>query len=469
MAVVSPAAAAAGKKKSPAAGGGGGNKAVATPTPTSSSSQQMIPLLEKFWHPLCHLSDVSQSRPYACDIFGEPLVVYRAGDQHDHIVVARDRCPHRSAPMSLGFVKDDTLYCRYHGFGFDRNGTLCHVPSLSKDARLPRCSLERKQHRVTSDGVVWVFVGPAEDTGEPLPPDPKPLHRLALDARLIDEGYLPELLQSRVYDVPAELLVENLLDFAHPQYAHAGTIGKAGSYPEYGDNMPELDQIVVKPTPSSANAKPGSFVAQTARPKLRVTFEPPSGILLEVGVSPDDDDDSEDDKNQVLPGAKALFVQVHYVIPTGAHSSRLLLINYRSFLKWLPSKWVFASNEKVMEQDAVVLQGQAARTAQSAPRWDVCVRVDKPGLMYAKWLRNALGGSEPENSPLYFTDFKEDAPRQKGKQAVAAESQALIRDLLVRMVASPDGLWPDLEREARDWRRERDGVMNGKKRRWFLW
>ena len=47
-------------------------------------------------------------------VFGEPLVLWREEDDGE-IFCAVDRCPHRSAALSEGRLRNGTLYCLYHG------------------------------------------------------------------------------------------------------------------------------------------------------------------------------------------------------------------------------------------------------------------------------------------------------------------------------------------------------------------
>ncbi len=37
-------------------------------------------------------------------------------------------CPHRGAPMHLGWVEDDTIRCVYHGWKFDCSGQCIEQP-----------------------------------------------------------------------------------------------------------------------------------------------------------------------------------------------------------------------------------------------------------------------------------------------------------------------------------------------------
>ena len=58
-----------------------------------------------------------------------------------------DRCPHRLAPLSEGRIepKDGSLYCNYHGWRFNGDGSCAGIPQLDPSAASAtgnkRCSL----------------------------------------------------------------------------------------------------------------------------------------------------------------------------------------------------------------------------------------------------------------------------------------------------------------------------------------
>ena len=56
-------------------------------------------------------------------------------DQDQQWSVLLDICPHRFAPLSIGRYNPDTqcIECPYHGWNFDTDGTLTHVPQLDLD------------------------------------------------------------------------------------------------------------------------------------------------------------------------------------------------------------------------------------------------------------------------------------------------------------------------------------------------
>ena len=61
------------------------------------------------------------NKPFATRLWGEPIVIYR--DAQGELVALADVCPHRSAPLSMGFVENNELVCQYHGWRFGESGS----------------------------------------------------------------------------------------------------------------------------------------------------------------------------------------------------------------------------------------------------------------------------------------------------------------------------------------------------------
>ncbi|QXC61066.1 Rieske 2Fe-2S domain-containing protein [Aquihabitans sp. G128] len=84
---------------------------------------------------------VEGEAPEAFELDGQPMV--RWTDAEGCTRVAHDRCPHRRAPLSAGYVADGVLRCRYHGWGFGGDGRCVDVPALGPEGRIPpRARLE---------------------------------------------------------------------------------------------------------------------------------------------------------------------------------------------------------------------------------------------------------------------------------------------------------------------------------------
>lgn len=57
------------------------------------------------WYAIAYPRQVSTEDVYATRLWGEPLVVYRDADSN--LVCAKDSCPHRSSPMSMGKMNNE--------------------------------------------------------------------------------------------------------------------------------------------------------------------------------------------------------------------------------------------------------------------------------------------------------------------------------------------------------------------------
>lgn len=113
-------------------------------------------ILARHWFPVVRLADVDE-KPLAVTLLDVALVVYRAGGA---VRVARDLCPHRGVPLSMGWLEGDELICPYHGLRFGPDGRCRKIPahpnvepsSLFAVATLP--AVERY-------GLVWTCLDPA--------------------------------------------------------------------------------------------------------------------------------------------------------------------------------------------------------------------------------------------------------------------------------------------------------------------
>jgi hypothetical protein len=71
-------------------------------------------LLAQHWYPIALARDISE-QPTPAMLLDMPLVIYKMGDE---LIVAKDVCPHRGVPLSLGRHDGQGIVCRYHGLRF---------------------------------------------------------------------------------------------------------------------------------------------------------------------------------------------------------------------------------------------------------------------------------------------------------------------------------------------------------------
>ncbi len=179
--------------------------------------------LERFWHPVAQSAEVTSS-PHQVWLLGEPWAVVRRPD--GTVMAARDRCPHRFAPLSagsLGGACGDEWQCGYHGWRFSEDGHCTAIPALGPDATLPpRARIGTPFAVVERAGIVWL--APAATFAE-LPET----HELGGPHMRIGA-----LVPASV-GVGAGPMIDNFCDIAHFPFLHAATFG--GDEPAVVDGL----------------------------------------------------------------------------------------------------------------------------------------------------------------------------------------------------------------------------------------
>jgi len=233
--------------------------------------------LKNTWYVAC-MPDDFQDKPLGRKICGESMVFYRGAQ--GQAVALEDFCPHRGAPLSLGFVKDGNLVCGYHGLEMGCEGKTIAMPGQ----RVRGFPAIRSFPVVERYGFVWVWPGQADKASEDLIPKfeffDNPawaygggLYHIACDYRL---------------------MVDNLMDLTHETYVHASTIGQK-----------EIDEVPCVTKTDGDHVTTCRFMENiTAPPFWKMAlrgnkladdvpvdrwqichFTPPSHVMIEVGVA----------------------------------------------------------------------------------------------------------------------------------------------------------------------------------------
>ncbi|MBU2322035.1 MAG: Rieske 2Fe-2S domain-containing protein, partial [Gammaproteobacteria bacterium] len=161
------------------------------------------------WYVAC-TPDEFDSKPLGRTICGEPMVFYRGTD--NRVVALEDFCPHRGAPLSLGFVENGLLVCGYHGLAMGCDGHTASMPN-QRVQHFPCIKTYAVRERY---GFVWVWPG---------------------DQALADDSLIPHLHWAEspdwaygggLYHIGCDyrLMVDNLMDLTHETYVHASSIGQ---------------------------------------------------------------------------------------------------------------------------------------------------------------------------------------------------------------------------------------------------
>jgi vanillate O-demethylase monooxygenase subunit len=174
--------------------------------------------LAAFGYPIAFSHEVTD-RPFAAKLLDERLVLFRLSDSS--IVAARDLCLHRDVPLSLGWVENNELQCKYHGVGYDKSGQCTRIPA-QPDAAIP-ARLTLRTYAVTERyGLVWVRL---VDNGS--------VH-FPYFQEWNDPDYIQVLPASVAHEAATGRQVEGFLDVSHFAFVQTESFGERGN-PEVPD------------------------------------------------------------------------------------------------------------------------------------------------------------------------------------------------------------------------------------------
>lgn len=170
------------------------------------------------WYPMTPLQFLDPDVPNPMKVLGKSVVAWRA--EGGAWKVVEDSCPHRMAPLSLGFVSTQgQLVCRYHGWEFNGEGKATAIP-MSTDAKAAATACDSPRSCAVSypvkeeAGVLWVW--PTSGADAWLEASATPVATAAAEM-----GELPGewgMVELPVGYAPA---LENQFDPSHAEWLHA--------------------------------------------------------------------------------------------------------------------------------------------------------------------------------------------------------------------------------------------------------
>ncbi len=167
----------------------------------------ILDTLRSYWLPIALASSLD-SKPRQYRLLGETIVAYRADDGP---VAFQDRCVHRGAALSNGWLTGGNLTCPYHGWQYDRSGACVFIPSLMPGEKITSAAKVTAYQAKEAYGLIWVCMSPAH---RQLPEWPDDAWNRE-DFRVFCTGQY-------VWDANAVRVIENALDFSHFNFAHKG-------------------------------------------------------------------------------------------------------------------------------------------------------------------------------------------------------------------------------------------------------
>lgn len=107
-------------------------------------------ILAQHWYPIALARDITE-QPTSTMLLDMPLVIYKMADE---IIVAKDVCPHRGVPLSLGKNDGQGIVCRYHGLRFGEGGKCNRIPAHPEQKISERFHL-KTYAAVEKYGLIW--------------------------------------------------------------------------------------------------------------------------------------------------------------------------------------------------------------------------------------------------------------------------------------------------------------------------
>jgi hypothetical protein len=170
-------------------------------------TQQSV--LRRFWYAVMPM-DKLDAGPQPFTLLGEAIVLFKG--EAGAPVALRDRCCHRTARLSKGFVENGNIVCGYHGWTYDCAGRCVKIPQ-APDQQIPAGARVPAYHCQEKFGYAWVALDdpltPIMDTPEEGDPAYRRIHQF-------DEAW----------NTGALRMMENSFDTAHFAFVHKGTFGQ---------------------------------------------------------------------------------------------------------------------------------------------------------------------------------------------------------------------------------------------------
>jgi phenylpropionate dioxygenase-like ring-hydroxylating dioxygenase large terminal subunit len=196
---------------------------------------EMEKLFGRAWLVLGHESQVKAPGDYfTTRMAREPVVVVR--QDADEIAVLVNRCMHRGTMVCPeGRGNTERFVCPYHGWSYDRAGTLVAVPFADgyDRAKLPR-GLKPVPRVAVYRGFIFASLSASGESLETFLGPAKASFDDFVDRAPGGELEVAGGVFKHAYNGNWKLMLENHLDGAHPAWVHASSVAAARAAPEPG-------------------------------------------------------------------------------------------------------------------------------------------------------------------------------------------------------------------------------------------
>ncbi len=319
------------------------------------------PALRRFWYCLFPLAELDATpRPFR--LLGENLAVWKDAEGEPRAVL--DRCPHRTAKLSAGTVRDGAIVCPYHGWAFAGDGQCVHVPQDVLNKPVPFGV--RAFHCQARYGQVWVCLDePAADIPE-VPQYGQPGFRQVFEF-------------SEDWQCSALRIMENEFDAAHLSFVHATSFGSSNPVPsiatieERSDGFVAYNEVDVR-NPEDMRAALHMTEAKTVR-RTTGRYMLPFNRVTEIAYP---------------NGLKNVLVTWLTPIEDGRTRFNQFVMRNDSDAE-VPAEQVIAFDRKVTLEDKVVLETTDPMVPLNVGEGvELHMPSDRPGLLMRRLLRSCF-------------------------------------------------------------------------------
>ncbi|MBA1248330.1 aromatic ring-hydroxylating oxygenase subunit alpha [Pseudomonas luteola] len=341
------------------------------------------------WYVACTPDEIAD-KPLGRQICGEKIVFYRGPE--GKVAALEDFCPHRGAPLSLGFVRDGALVCGYHGLEMGCDGKTVAMPGQ----RVRGFPCIRQYPVEERYGFIWVWTGEAEKA------DPALIHHL-------EWADNPEWAYGGgLYHINCDyrLMIDNLMDLTHETYVHASSIGQKEIDEAAPITKVEGDTVITSRHMENIMAPPfwrmalrGNNLADDV-PVDRwqiCRFTPPSHVLIEVGVAHAGKGGYEAD-----PKYKASSIVVDFITPETETSIWYfwgMARNFRPEDEALTAT-IREGQGKIFSEDLEMLERQQQNLLAYPERQLLKLNIDAGGVQSRRILDRLIESERSAAAPL---------------------------------------------------------------------
>jgi phenylpropionate dioxygenase-like ring-hydroxylating dioxygenase large terminal subunit len=160
-----------------------------------------------YWYPVAYTHEIAVGKLKEVVFWGKSFAVFRGQDGDLRCI--ENRCAHRQLKLTTGEVHGCQVVCPYHGWTFDGEGRLAHVPHELFGKEMPKISIPNFAVRERY-GLVWLFPGDPERAFDVAMPEiPQIEGRNAWACVPVDF----------TWKAHHSMIIDNVCDFTH-EYLH---------------------------------------------------------------------------------------------------------------------------------------------------------------------------------------------------------------------------------------------------------